>query len=112
MGPKRIWTDARAKVEEAGCCRVCGIQRGLVAAHVTGRKFDKPKEGQKTRYVHPDSIVALCPPCHEDYDAHNLDLLPHLFTAEQVKAVQDYGSIELARKRLCPSAYTREGIAR
>lgn len=65
MGPKRDWKDAREKVEEEGRCRVCHIERGLQAAHVTRREFDKPKPGQKTRWVNPDSIIPMCPkvPC-------------------------------------------------
>jgi hypothetical protein len=108
MGPKRDWSDAIEKRDAEGCCRVCGIQRGMEAAHVTGRKHDKPKEGRKTLWVNPDSIVPLCPPCHEDYDAHQLDLLKYTFKAEQVKAVEDLGSIELARQRLCPSEYRQQ----
>ena len=110
MGPKRIWDDAIAKRDLEGACRICGIQRGLQAAHVTGRKHDKPRPGQKTLYVHPDSIVPLCEVCHGEYDHHEIDLLPHVFLAEQVRAVEDMGGIELARKRLAPSAY-REVVA-
>jgi hypothetical protein len=117
--PKRDWSDARAKVEEEGCCRVCGSGTNVEAAHITGRKHDEPLLGSQTLYVHPNRIVPLCGDyigdewrhgCHGRYDAHELDLLSYLTTAEQAQAVQDAGSIESARARLCPSAY-REAVA-
>lgn len=107
MGPKRIWKDARAKVEAEGRCRVCHITRGLQAAHITRREFDRPKPGQKTRWVDPDSIVPLCPPCHRSYDAHELSILAHLTHAEQVRALEDMNTIEAVRKRTDPLDYTR-----
>jgi hypothetical protein len=40
-------------------------------------------------------------------DAGLLDLLPHLTAEEQVKAVENFGSIEQARMRLAPTSYRR-----
>lgn len=107
MGPKRIWKDARAKVEAEGRCRICHIERGLQAAHVTRREFDAPKPGQKTRWVNPDSIVPLCPVCHSSYDRHELSILAHLTHAEQRKALEDMGTIEAVRRRTDPLDYAR-----
>jgi len=117
--PKRDWTDALAKVQDEGECRICGRTEGLEAAHIMGRSHDEPKLGKdgwplKELYVDPDRICPLCAAwsgygqgkwCHEMVDAHELDLLPFLTTSEQVRAVADAGSIETARRRLAPSAY-------
>lgn len=104
--PDRDWTDARAKVELEGRCRVCGSSYGLEAAHVMGRKYDQPlHSGTKTLYVNPLDIVPLGPVCHRRFDAHELDLLPYLAPEEQVRAVELAGSIETAFRRLAPSAY-------
>lgn len=112
--PKRIWDDARAKVEEEGRCRICGRAQDLEAAHIMGRKYDRPASpGSKTLYVNPESIVPLCgswngsaqASCHHRVDAHELDLLGYLTQPEQVQAVMDCGSIETARRRLAPSEY-------
>lgn len=119
--PKRIWTDARAKVDLEAKCRVCGWTpihtEELDAAHAMGRKYDRPAHtGTKTLYVNPLDIVPLCPAfaperCHQRFDAHELDLLPHLALEEQTRAVELAGGIEQARKRLAPSAYRLEVAA-
>lgn len=105
--PRRIWDDARAKVEGEGACRVCRLtQHWPEAAHVTGRKHDQPrKPGAKTLYVKPESVVPMCAHCHRHYDAGQLDLLPYLHLSEQVQAVIDLLGIENARVRLSPSLY-------
>lgn len=107
MGPRRDWSDAREKVEDEGRCRVCHIERGLQAAHVTRRSFDQPRPGRKTLWVNPDSIIPLCPPCHTAYDHHEISILAHLTHAEQVKALEDMGTIEAVRKRTDPLDYVR-----
>lgn len=107
MGPKRDWSDAREKVEDEGKCRACGITRGLQAAHISRRSFDSPKPGRKTLWVNPDSIVPLCPPCHTAYDHLELSILRWLTHAEQMKALEDMGTIEAVRKRTDPLDYTR-----
>lgn len=118
--PKRIWDDARAKVDLEGRCRVCGREGALEAAHIMGRKHDEPAHsGTRDLYVNPLRIVPLCGTrdlnfgvgCHHFFDAHELDLLPYLAIEEQVKAVEDAGGIEPARKRLAPSAYRLEVLA-
>lgn len=38
----------------------------------------------------------------EPYDARAFDLIAYLHLPEQVRAVEDLGSIESARRRLCP----------
>ncbi|HEV7769132.1 MAG TPA: HNH endonuclease signature motif containing protein [Solirubrobacterales bacterium] len=107
--PKRDWSDANGKRDYG--CRVCGRYE-VELAHTIGRKHDQPKTpGSKTRYVHPDSVVPLCPSIHRAYDAHQFDLLGYLTTAEQAKAVEQAGGIESARRRLYPSAYRTETAA-
>lgn len=109
--PKRDWSDGRQKVEDEGQCRVCGINRGLQAAHTLGRKHDLPKRpGQKTLWVNPDGIVPLCQICHTAYDHHELDLLPYLTGSEELYAVANAG-LEQARIRLAPSDYARNIVA-
>lgn len=114
MGPKRDWSDARAKIDaEGGLCRVCAAF-SAEAAHIIGRSHDEPKTpGSKTLYVKPERIVPLCcvpdRRCHERYDAHALDLLSYLTLDEQVQAVRDAGGIESARRRLCPSEFVQAG---
>lgn len=92
---------ARAKVEAEGMCRVCGIggPERLDAAHVWDRSQGGPG------FDDPDAIVPLCSRikggvgCHDDYDAHRLDLLPYLRLDEQLALVRYSGSIERARNR-------------
>lgn len=116
--PQRDWTDALAKVEEEGCCRICKrTDRKLDAAHVLGREHDEPKVGEggrilQTLYVHPDRIIPACGPfpegCHGDIDMRRINLLPHLTLNEQIQAVRDAGGIEAARIRLAPVEHKRE----
>jgi hypothetical protein len=106
--PKRDWTAAREKVDEASCCRVCGVPSNLQAAHIDGRKYDKPRGTTKILFVDPDRIVPLCGDCHREYDAHELDLLPYLTTTEQVAVVRAMGGIEIARNRVCGNAVRRQ----
>lgn len=120
MTLRRDWSEARQKVDDEGRCRRClmpeGYGRVIQAAHVMGRKYDKPRvEGStsKVLFVHPDSVVPLCATpmgdgCHQLYDAHRICILGFLTLAEQVRAVQDAGSIETARRRLDPLDYTDE----
>ena len=114
--PKRDWTDARAKVDDAGRCRVCGLDtmqlamlgRSLEAAHTIGRTHDEPHPDcpSAVLWVNPDHVVELCGPatstdtCHAAYDGHTLDLLPMLTLEEQVAAVRCAGTIAAAVKRL------------
>lgn len=111
--PKRDWTDALAKVQEEGCCRICKTtSRKLEAAHVLGRIHDEPKVSKTTGeilkelYVHPDRIVPLCGPfpegCHGDVDLNRVNLVHHLTISEQVQAVRDAGGIAPAWTALAP----------
>jgi hypothetical protein len=94
---------AREKVEREGLCRVCGLggPERLDAAHTWNRSEGGPG------FDDPDAVVPLCSSikgagpraCHDLYDAHQLDLLPHLTTPEQVALVRYAGSIERARDR-------------
>jgi len=104
---RRDWSDCQYKRAEG--CRVCGRYE-VELAHTIGRaKQDKPKTpGSKTLWVNPDSVVPLCPDHHREYDAHQLDLLPYMPLAEQFNAVEAAPGLELARKRLCPSAYLED----
>lgn len=125
--PKRDWTDARAKVEEEGCCRICKrSDRKLEAAHILGREHDEPKvkvgsdgksfTGSKTLYVHPDRIVPLCGPfpegCHGDVDYHRVNLVHVLTLDEQLQAVKDAGGIAEAWRALAPVDYRAELVVR
>jgi hypothetical protein len=101
--PTRDWTDARAKVEEEGCCRICKRSgRKLEAAHILGREHDGPKIGAggkplKELHVDPDRIVPLCGPfpegCHGEVHANQVNLVHHLTMPEQLQAVEDAGGI-------------------
>lgn len=114
--PDRDWTDARAKVDEEGSCRICKRSAApghpLEAAHVLGREHDEPKvsahtgEILKALYVHPDRIVVLCGPfpegCHGDVDYNRVNLVHHLTIEEQIQAVKDAGGIAPAWVKLAP----------
>jgi hypothetical protein len=112
---RRDWSDARLKVDDEGRCRRClRSDVRLEAAHVLGRKFDRARvEGSttKVRYVHPDSVLPLCETCHREYDAHRIGILGFLTKKEQVRAVEDAGSIESARRRLDPLDYSPTMLA-
>lgn len=111
--PKRDWTDARAKVEAEGRCRLGpeGCEGKLEAAHIVGRAYDqwhphKPHVDQL--YVNPDSIAVLCTRHHREYDLHQTSILETLTTDEQVRAVADTGSILTALKRTTGERYVPE----
>lgn len=101
----RDWLAAREKVDHEGKCRVCRQHAGpflhIEAAHVMGRRHDP------TQSVRPEDVVPLCRECHRLYDAHALDLLPHLSYAEQAAAVELVG-MERARVRIVGAPPSRE----
>lgn len=108
----RIWTDAIQKIQDEAACRNCGrTDKKLDCAHVSGRSFDRPKPGKKTKWVDPDDVIPLCGPfgdkdsCHTKYDHHQLSIISSLSPPEQLKAVQNFGTIELARRRLDALAF-------
>ena len=112
MTVRRDWSEARQKVDEEGRCRVClRGDKKLEAAHILGRRYDRPRvEGSTTKVllVHRLSVIPMCSECHYAYDSHRLSILKYLTPEEQVRAVQDAGTIELARRRLDPLDYTPE----
>lgn len=123
--PRRQWQQAREKVDHEGMCRVAAGGWGrnpcdestVEAAHIIGREHDKnmpmfrfgrPTAPWRSYTVAPCRIVPLCRKHHRAYDAHELDLLGYLTPEEEAQAVLDAGSLESARRRLCPSEYRRE----
>ena len=119
--PTPDYTEARAKVDREGRCRVCGAQEGygvhLEAAHVLGRKHD-PKDATGRRIVVPEAVVALCRRsqvadlpkdleesrrhggCHPAYDAHALNLRPYLTDEEWHYAVGLVGLGDAERRTM------------
>ena len=109
MAVKKVWTEARAKVDGEGKCRACGRRPfdgksprvfKLEAAHTVGQKYQdeiriEVEGGPKIKVVKAVSVVPLCLAedggCHEAYDSGRLDLLPHLTTEEQLDAVAAVG---------------------
>jgi hypothetical protein len=98
---------ARAKVEAEGRCRVCGTNASKCdAAHLW------PRSMGGGGFDTPDLVIPLCSRikggtgCHDEFDAHRLDVLEHLTLDEQLATVRAAGSIERARQRLAPSDYT------
>jgi hypothetical protein len=111
--PPRDWTLAREKCESG--CRLCGDP--AEAAHIIGRSHDSHEPIRCPEWVPftpwlvaPDRILPLCRAHHTAYDSHQLDVLAHLTPDEQVQAVADAGSLELARRRLLPSEYRQPSL--
>lgn len=98
---------ARQKVEAEGKCRACPttLPAKLEAAH----SWNRGQGG--AGFDEPDAIVPLCVPCHRRYDAHQLDLLPHLTLDEQVSLVRYAGGIERARDRAIGRASASPPVA-
>jgi hypothetical protein len=101
MGPRRDWTDARAKVAQEAACRNCGTSQNLEAAHVAGRRYDQPKrEGGKTLWVNPLDIIPLCGPfpagCHGAEHRHDLDI-KGLLTVDELARFRDIDPAGAAR---------------
>lgn len=86
---KRDWTAPLAKKFEEGKCRVCRKPGALDAAHVIPRSLGGDE--------HPDATIPLCRSCHQAYDLHTLDLLPHLTKDEQAHAVKLVGMFSAYR---------------
>ena len=84
----RDWSEARAKCDQEGRCRVCRRrERPVEAAHILPRSV-VPNGGEDGR-----NIVPLCREHHGEYDADRLDLLPWLSPEEQSYAVELAGGI-------------------
>lgn len=90
----RDWTEARAKVDAEGSCRVC-LPRGphkVEAAHIV------PRSTAANGAEDPRNIVPLCREHHAQYDAGKLNLLSWLSPNEQAYAVELAGSIVAAMR--------------
>jgi 5-methylcytosine-specific restriction endonuclease McrA len=94
MTVKRDWGPANEKVEsERHLCRICK-RRGLDPAHIIRRSL-RPRAAD---IMHPDNIVCLCRRCHDQVDAHEKDLWPHLTASEREMAESLAGGYFAARK--------------
>lgn len=102
---RRNWSEARAKVDREGRCRVCGSSWRVEAAHVIPRSV-APNGGE-----HHDAIVPLCGDyvdqdgravkgCHSRYDdkSEGLDLRPYLTVQEYDAAIEAAGSWGMAER--------------
>ena len=116
MGPRRQWGPAREKLEMEGSCRRCGAVVGLECAHTMGREHDRNEplfhRPWKPYTVAPERIIPLDSDCHRLQHERKIDILPLLTVEEQLQAVADAGSIELARRALAPSAYPERQMLR
>ena len=92
MTRRRDWTEARAKVDAASGCRVCGAISNLEAAHIIPRSI-APNGGEGA-----NSIVELCQRDHFRYDNYQLDLAPYLTAEEMAQAVIATGSLASATR--------------
>lgn len=105
MPKRRDWTEARAKVDREGRCRVCGRTWKVEAAHVIPRSV-APNGGE-----HANAIVPLCGDyidesgkavkgCHSRYDdkSQGLDLRPYLTVEEYDAAIEAAGSWGMAER--------------
>lgn len=138
--PRRDWTEARAKVEAEGVCRLAGVgcptmtgcdckeTHGecvyecfgrLEAAHIIGRACDLRESPYHDHlsvitgrtWVYRVRVVPLCSRHHRQYDRHEIDVLGRLTPEEEAQAVIDADGLENARVRICPSAYKRTEAA-
>jgi hypothetical protein len=105
---RRSWTGAREKIEAEGCCRYCGIDVRLEAAHIIGRAAqDEERIGPKggaTLVVPADAVIPLCDAffglgCHDSYDRHEISLEGLLTVSELKNAIRAVGKGR-ARKRI------------
>ena len=82
----RDWTDALEKVSDEGVCRICGQPgRQLQAAHILGRKYDRPKHaGGKRLWVNPLHIFPACLPCHYAYDNQEV-FVERVLSSEEIQ---------------------------
>jgi len=82
--PRRDWRAAQLKKEREGCCRYCGAHdEKLDAAHIIPRSLGGDQ--------HELATVPLCRNHHQQFDAHELDLMPVLTHAEMAHAVELVG---------------------
>ena len=108
----RKWLEETEALREDGCAFDLngwgeGCDGRIELAHITKRRFDRPRYDGKTVYVEPESILPLCTYHHANYDTGQIDILSLLSTRQQVRAVEDYGSITKALERIAPSLSKR-----
>lgn len=101
--PRRLWTEARAKVLSEGRCRRCHSTRNLEAAHIIPRS----RVGAQRGAEHAENIVPLCGGpngCHALHDQERgFSLFPYLTTEEWEYAVGLVGEGEAERRlKPCP----------
>lgn len=89
--PRRDWSLVN-RLRAGAVCVVCGSGH-VQAAHIIGRSRDGD-------VVAPDEIAWLCPSHHLAYDAHTLDLFPHLAPSQLSGAVRAAGTPGMALRRL------------
>ncbi len=115
-----ILTDpslGRDKVDAEGECRYCGGNKDLEMAHTIG-KAEQDLEtvgprGGRGKYVPEAAVIPLCGGftennCHYRYDCHEIDILPVLYLAEELNAVQAAGGLYAAYRRTCPTSFQAE----
>jgi hypothetical protein len=101
---RRSWDEVNAGRLQVLGCQVCAASPPWEAAHVIGRSRD-PRSGR----VRLDDIAFLCKPCHRAYDAHTLDLYPHLSPAQLRAAVSAAGGPGMALRRLSGPLWRNQG---
>lgn len=79
---RRDWNEAHRKCEEEQTCRVCPMPASD-PAHVIPRSLGGGMSAA--------AVVPLCRDHHNQYDDHDLDLLPHLTREEELEAVRVVG---------------------
>lgn len=89
----RDWSDTNAVAAAATGCQVCGRQGKLQRAHIIGRARDRGRPQAA-------DVAMLCVCCHGLYDAHRLDIYPHLTGAQRARAVVVAGGAGMALRRL------------
>lgn len=108
----RRWPEETEALREDGCAfdlNGWGLdcEGRIELAHITKRRFDRPRNDGATVYVEPESILPLCTYHHAHYDTGQIDVLSLLSTQQQLRAIEDYGSITKALERIAPSISRR-----
>jgi 5-methylcytosine-specific restriction endonuclease McrA len=104
---RRDWTAARAKVDDEGECRVCGVGQSSVEPLDTAHLWPRSLGGTDD----PNGTVALCRRCHELFDAHRLNIGHVLRREEQAALVMQCGSLATAMRRVYPIDYRERQAA-
>ena len=110
---RRGWPEETEALRENGCVfSDMDCEGRTELAHITKRRFDRPRTDYRSAptpsvWVEPESILPMCSHHHRLYDAGHLDVIAHLSTRQQVRAIEDYGSITKALERIAPSISRR-----